>query len=128
MLLAALLSLGALATLPGIHRLSPSLARAGAGEMYCITPDTGGTFAACNAEFTTIQAAFDAVAAGDGETHNRLVAEGLQALMDKVDVIVLAQASMAWVVDALPEDAKQVPILSSPRLGIEAVRQVLTTA
>ena len=45
--------------------------------------------------------AFQAVSSGDTETHDRIVREGLLALMDQVDVIVLAQASMARVVDTL---------------------------
>lgn len=71
--------------------------------------------------------AFAAVVAGDGETHDRIVAEGLKELMESADVIVLAQASMARVVDALPDAAKKVPILSSPKLGIEAAAQLLSS-
>ena len=51
--------------------------------------------------------------------------EGLKALMDQVDVIVLAQASMARVVDTLSEDEKKVPILSSPQLGVEAAKKTI---
>ena len=43
----------------------------------------------------------------------------LRALSKDVDVIVLAQASMARVVDALSPEDKPVPILSSPRLAME---------
>lgn len=59
------------------------------------------------------------------EAHDRIVREGLLSLMLDVDVIVLAQASMARVVDSLPDEERKVPILSSPKLGIEAARQVL---
>lgn len=71
------------------------------------------------------EGAFAAVASGDGATHDRIVAEGLKELMESADVIVLAQASMARVVDALPDEAKKVPILSSPQLGIEAAARLL---
>lgn len=71
--------------------------------------------------------AFEAVISGDTATHDRLVTAGLQALMDKVDVIVLAQATMARVVDTLPAAEKRVPILSSPRLGVAAAREVMAT-
>ncbi len=71
------------------------------------------------------QGAFAALRAGDGETHDRMVTAGLKELMAKVDVIVLAQASMARVADALPESAKTVPILASPAFGVEAVRRKL---
>jgi len=73
------------------------------------------------------EGAFDAVIAGDAETHDRLVSAGLAELMDRVDVIVLAQASMARVVDALPADKKRIPILSSPELGIDAAKQTMAT-
>lgn len=71
------------------------------------------------------EGAFAAVAAGDTETHDRLVRDGLTALMDQVEVIVLAQASMARIVDMLAEEEKKVPILSSPRLGVDAVKKAI---
>jgi Asp/Glu/hydantoin racemase len=71
------------------------------------------------------QGAFEAVAAGDTETHDRIVTAGLKELMPKVEVVVLAQASMARVVDALPAEEKTVPILSSPQLGVEAAKQMM---
>lgn len=69
--------------------------------------------------------AFEAVSTGDASTHDRIVREGLLALMDQVEVIVLAQASMARVVDTLPEEEKKVPILSSPRLGVAAAKKTI---
>jgi Asp/Glu/hydantoin racemase len=63
--------------------------------------------------------AFDAFISGDGGTHDRLVAAAIAELSQKVDVIVLAQASMARVVDNLPNESKTLPILSSPRLAVE---------
>jgi hypothetical protein len=53
------------------------------------------------------------------------VAQGLRKLMTQVDVIVLAQASMARVVNTLSDNEKTVPILSSPRSGIEAARKAI---
>jgi Asp/Glu/hydantoin racemase len=69
--------------------------------------------------------AFDAVMSGDTATHDQLVTSGLHELMDQVDVIVLAQATMARVVATLPAAEKRVPILSSPRLGVAAAREVM---
>lgn len=63
--------------------------------------------------------AFEALMAGDTATHDRLVLAGLRELGSSADVIVLAQASMARVADALPPEQKHVPILSSPPLAIE---------
>jgi len=67
--------------------------------------------------------AFDAVLAGDAETHDRLVREGLESLAAEADVIVLAQASMARVADTL--ERRPVPILSSPRSGVENARKAI---
>jgi len=49
----------------------------------------------------------------------------LLSLMDDVDAIVLAQASMARVVESIPVDNRRVPILSSPRLAVEQAAGVL---
>jgi Asp/Glu/hydantoin racemase len=69
--------------------------------------------------------AFQAVIGGDTDTHDRIVAAGLRQLIPQVDVVVLAQASMARVVDILSDNEKTVPILSSPRSGIEAVKEAI---
>lgn len=69
--------------------------------------------------------AFEAVSSGDGATHDRIVAEGLRELMGEVDAIVLAQASMARVVNSLPAEERTTPIFSSPRLGVEALREAV---
>jgi Asp/Glu/hydantoin racemase len=71
--------------------------------------------------------AFEAVMAGDGATHDRIVAEGLTDAMKGMDAIVLAQASMARVVASLPEGAVSAPVLASPELGMERARDVLAT-
>lgn len=69
-----------------------------------------------------VDGAFAALKAGDLERHDRLIREGLTALIPAVDVVVLAQASMARVAAMLsPEDAAGRPILSSPRLAMELV-------
>ncbi|HEX7070587.1 MAG TPA: aspartate/glutamate racemase family protein [Rhodothermales bacterium] len=70
------------------------------------------------------EGAFEAVMAGDGATHDRIVGERLTALED-VDAIVLAQASMARVIQALPEGALSAPVYSSPELGVMRAREVL---
>jgi Asp/Glu/hydantoin racemase len=69
--------------------------------------------------------AFDALSAGDRERHDELVRAGLQEMIADVDVVVLAQASMARVVETLPDEARTVPILSSPRLGMQRVAELL---
>jgi Asp/Glu/hydantoin racemase len=70
-------------------------------------------------------AAFPAVLAGDTETHDRLLRKALTEDLDGVDLIVLAQASMARVVDTLPLGAIKAPVLSSPALAVQHAREVL---
>jgi Asp/Glu/hydantoin racemase len=66
------------------------------------------------------EGAFQALSAGDRDEHDRRVAEGIRALAREVDVIVLAQASMARVLDQDNGLAGGVaiPVLSSPELGV----------
>ncbi len=70
------------------------------------------------------EGAFEAVLAGDTETHDAMVAAGLAGLRGRCDVVVLAQASMARVLDRLPSDGG-VPILSSPELAMRQMRDAL---
>jgi Asp/Glu/hydantoin racemase len=71
------------------------------------------------------EGAYDALFAGDPETHDNIVLDHLRKLMAQVDVVLLAQASMARVLDKIPEEERKVPILSSPRLAVERAREVL---
>jgi Asp/Glu/hydantoin racemase len=68
--------------------------------------------------------AFEAVLAGDTERHDALLAESLVRLRQGVDVVVLAQASMARVVANLGTNGGA-PILSSPELGVRSIRALL---
>jgi Asp/Glu/hydantoin racemase len=72
--------------------------------------------------------AFEALGEGDTERHDAIVRDGLRELLGWAEVIVLAQASMARVVDTLSEDERRIPILSSPRLGMERMRDILSDA
>jgi Asp/Glu/hydantoin racemase len=71
------------------------------------------------------EGAFEALMAGDAATHDTLVATALRELAGQVDVILLAQASMARVVDSLPEADRKVPILASPPTAIDFLATVL---
>jgi Asp/Glu/hydantoin racemase len=71
------------------------------------------------------EGAFEAVMAGDTATHDRIVGEALTHKLRGVDVIVLAQASMARVLEGLPTGAVKAPVLASPELGVKATREVL---
>jgi Asp/Glu/hydantoin racemase len=72
-----------------------------------------------------VEGAFEALMAGDGATHDAKVAAALKELSRQVDVIVLAQASMARVVDSLAPADKRVPILASPGIAVDYLATVL---
>lgn len=71
------------------------------------------------------EGAFDALMSGDTARHDAEVAAALRELSAQVDTIVLAQASMARVVDTLPESDRRIPILASPPIAIEYLATVL---
>ena len=73
------------------------------------------------------EGAFEAVSAGDTATHDRLVSEGLTELLKKCDLVVLAQASLARIVEQLPAERLSVPVLSSPELAVRQVRETLVS-
>ncbi len=79
----------------------------------------------CEVVSCLCEGAFEAVSAGDAETHDRIVMSKLTELIGEVDVVVLAQASMARVVDAMPDESRRVPILSSPRPAVERAAEVI---
>lgn len=71
------------------------------------------------------EGAFPAVLAGDTATHDRLLTKALLEDLKGVDLIVLAQASMARVLTTLPPDAVHAPVLSSPELAVLSARKAL---
>ena len=71
------------------------------------------------------EGAFEALMSGDTTTHDAKVSAALRELATQVDVIVLAQASMARVVDTLPEADRRIPILASPGLAIDYLATIL---
>lgn len=73
------------------------------------------------------EGAFDALQAGDADRHDRLLKQAVENAARECDVVVLAQASMARLVPQL-EGAVTVPVLSSPSMGIAALREALNDA
>ncbi len=71
------------------------------------------------------EGAFEALMSGDSATHDAKVAAALKELSKQVDVIVLAQASMARVVETLTAEDRRVPILASPGLAVDYLATVL---
>ena len=68
--------------------------------------------------------AFAAGQSGDGDTHDRLIAEAAQRIASQVDLFVLAQGSMARMEQRLSELTGK-PVLSSPVLGVLGLRSFL---
>lgn len=67
------------------------------------------------------EGAFEALMSGDTAKHDAIVIDALSALSKEVDVILLAQASMARVVDAVSDEDKRVPIVASPLTAIKYI-------
>ena len=72
-----------------------------------------------------MEGALAALLDGDGAAHDRLVKDATLELSGRVDVVVLAQASMARVLEAFPEAERTAPVLSSPHLALGQVRRLL---
>lgn len=100
--------IGVIATLPTtLHPTSDLVARRAAAAGRGIVLET-----------RLVEGAFEALMSGDAARHDALVADALRGLAAEVEVIVLAQASMARVVEGLPEGDRRIPILASPALAI----------
>ncbi len=65
------------------------------------------------------EGAYEALLAGEPEEHDQIVQGYFRTLAYDVDVIVLAQASMARIIDTLGPEEKSVPVLTSPPLAME---------
>lgn len=68
------------------------------------------------------EGAFAILMSGDREAHDALILERARELAEWADLIVLAQASM-WRLAAPLEEAVGVPVLSSPRMGVDLLAQ-----
>jgi Asp/Glu/hydantoin racemase len=66
--------------------------------------------------------AFAALRNGDAERHDAIVGAEVRRLAAEVDVLVLAQASMARVVANLPAGQVPAKVLTSPRSGVRQLR------
>lgn len=67
--------------------------------------------------------AFEALLSGNAALHDEIVKKTISALAEEVDVVVLAQVSMARLVPQL--EGVRVPVLSSPRSGVAALKRAL---
>ncbi len=69
--------------------------------------------------------AFDALRRGDLATHDRIVIEHLNQLMEEVKVIVVPQPSIEKAVEKVPRARRKVPIMSSAHLSVERLKERL---
>nr|WP_295923171.1 aspartate/glutamate racemase family protein [uncultured Dyadobacter sp.] len=74
------------------------------------------------------EGAFEALMGGNPALHDQMVAQALRELSAEVDVILLAQASMARVVDTLSEAEKTVPIVASPPEAVRYLASIVNEA
>ncbi|MGD0863829.1 MAG: aspartate/glutamate racemase family protein [Candidatus Limnocylindrales bacterium] len=72
-----------------------------------------------------VAGALEARLRGDDAVHDRLVECAVRGEANEADVVVLAQASMARVLDAMAGAPVPVPVLASPRLALAEVRRAL---
>lgn len=68
--------------------------------------------------------AFAAGNAGDSATHDRLVIEAVERIAESVDVICLAQVSMA-LLRAQAQAKSHVPVLTSPATAVARLKLLL---
>jgi len=68
--------------------------------------------------------AYKLLISGDPTGHDNVLAEVLTELGKRVDVVVLAQASMARVIGKLPEEIRS-KFLTSPELGMARVKDIM---
>jgi Asp/Glu/hydantoin racemase len=106
--------IGVLATVPSTLAPTADLLRAhaaAADRQVVITPHL-------------CEGAFDILMAGDRDRHDQMVIDGARALAADVELIVLAQGSMARLAPRLAEQTGM-DVLASPRMGIQEVARVL---
>ncbi len=108
-------SVGLIATNPGALKPSTELVKAIAREMD----------KEVEVKSVLCVGAYPAWLSGNREEHDRIVRAHLLDLIDSVEVVCLAQASMSRLADALADEEKRVSILSSPRLAVERLAAVV---
>ena len=106
--------IGVIATLS--TTLAPTM-----GLLYRLAEETGNEVKLVKG---LANGAFQAAQSGDRETHDRLILEIAVSISDKVDLIVLAQGSMARMETKLAEITGK-PVLSSPLSGILGLKEYL---
>lgn len=70
-----------------------------------------------------VDGALDILMSGDVDKHNELVIESIRKAEAENDVVVLAQGSMTAILPLLGQTSK--PVLTSPRLAVEKIKELL---
>ena len=78
-------------------------------------------------ELILVEDALDALRSGDLPTHDRLIAKAASELIPRADAVMLAQASMARAIDAIPPD-QRAKVLSSPHLALASLAALFRPA
>jgi Asp/Glu/hydantoin racemase len=71
--------------------------------------------------------AMDALRSGDRDAHDGILLDALPGLLERVDVVLLAQVSMSPLVAKLPANLPK-PVLSSPELAADRLIEILAPA
>jgi aspartate/glutamate racemase len=85
------------------------------------------TVVAVEVRLRMVDGALAALLAGDAALHDRLVVAALREAESESDVLVLAQATMARVLEALVNEPLAIPVLASPQLALAEVRKAIHT-
>jgi Asp/Glu/hydantoin racemase len=72
-----------------------------------------------------VKGALEALLIGDGHKHDNIVKSKVLEIIGNVDVVVLAQASMARVLRCLSDTERTKPILSSPHSALNQLSEIL---
>lgn len=77
---------------------------------------------ACTVTENLVEGAYQRLMSGDKEGHDKAIADAVLKVIDLVDVVVLAQASMASALSAMNKEQMS-KVLTSPESGIELLKK-----
>ena len=105
----------------GVVATNPPAAPAAAAQLVVGAKDRGVEVRVIE---SVAEGAFAIGNAGDSTTHDRMVVEAAQCIADQVDVLCLAQVSMALARGAVQATVK-VPVLTSPATAVARLKRLL---
>lgn len=77
-----------------------------------------------NRQVTTVDCVMEGAFGAGQDVFRQMICDTVAEIIDRVDVILLAQGSMAYAEEMLAEKFKK-PVLSSPRCGVAALAKAL---